>query len=194
MGAYDEPVLMAAGDQAVVVEYGDEIDPEINSIVHRAVAAIEGADIDGVVEVVPTYRSALVYYDPFQVTFDDIAAALRGLSLESDEGEDMHRIVEIPTLYGGDYGPDLPFVASNAGMSEQDVVEIHSGTDYLGVRDGLQPGIPIPGRTRSQTRHPSPQVSQDLDPRRFRRNRRDPDRRLSRGQSGRLAAHWKDSD
>ena len=145
MPAYDQPILMPAGDLAVVVEYGDEIDPEINSIVHRAVAAIEGADIDGVVEVVPTYRSALVYYDPFQVTFDDIAAALRGLSLESDEDEDMHRIVEIPTLYGGDYGPDLPFVASNAGMSEQDVVEIHSGTDYLVYAMGFSPGFPYLG-------------------------------------------------
>ena len=145
MGAYDQPVLMPAGDQAVVVEYGDEIDPEINSIVHRAVAAIKGADIDGVVEVVPTYRSALVYYDPFQVTFDDIAAALRGLSLDSGEAEDVRRVVEIPTLYGGDYGPDLPFVASNAGMSEQDLVEIHSGTDYLVYAMGFSPGFPYLG-------------------------------------------------
>ena len=66
MPAYDQPKLMPAGDHAVVVEYGDEIDPAINSVVHRAVAAIERADIDGVVEVVPTYRSTLVYYDPFQ--------------------------------------------------------------------------------------------------------------------------------
>ena len=145
MPAYDQPILMPAGDLAVVVEYGDEIDPHINSIVHRAVAAIERADIDGVVEVVPTYRSALVYYDPFQAAFDDIAAALRGLSLDSDEVEDASRIVEIPTLYGGDYGPDLPFVASNAGVSEQEVVEFHSGTDYLVYAMGFSPGFPYLG-------------------------------------------------
>ena len=145
MPAYDQPILMPAGDLAVVVEYGDEIDPLINAIVHRAVAAIERADIDGVVEVVPTYRSALVYYDPFQAAFDDIAAALRGLSLDSDEVEDASRIVEIPTLYGGDYGPDLPFVARNSGMSEQEVVEIHSGTDYLVYAMGFSPGFPYLG-------------------------------------------------
>ena len=145
MPAYDQPLLMPAGDLAVVVEYGNEISPHINSIVHRAIAAIERADIDGVVEVVPTYRSALVYYDPFQVTFDDVAAALRGLSLDSDEGEDSGRIVEIPTLYGGDYGSDLPFVASNAGMSEQEVVEIHSGADYLVYAMGFSPGFPYLG-------------------------------------------------
>ena len=145
MPAYDQPILMPAGDLAVVVEYGDEIDPLINAIVHRAVAAIERADIDGVVEVVPTYRSALVYYDPFQAAFDDIAAALRGLSLDSNEVEDVRRIVEIPTLYGGDYGPDLPFVARNSGMSEQEVVEIHSGTDYLVYAMGFSPGFPYLG-------------------------------------------------
>ena len=145
MPTYDQPVLMPAGDLAIVVEYGDEISPDINSIVHRAVAAIERADIDGVVEVVPTYRSALVYYDPFQVAFDDISAELRGLSLDSGEIEDTPRIVEIPTLYGGDYGPDLAFVAHNAGMSEQDVVEIHSGTDYLVYAMGFSPGFPYLG-------------------------------------------------
>ena len=145
MPAYDQPKLMPAGDLAVVVEYGDEISPNINAIVHRAVAAIERADIDGVVEVVPTYRSTLVYYDPFQVAFDDIAEALRGLSLDSGEAEDVRRVVEIPTLYGGDYGPDLPFVASNAGMSEREVVQIHSGADYLVYAMGFSPGFPYLG-------------------------------------------------
>ena len=145
MPAYDQPVLMPAGDLAVVVEYGDEISPDLNSIVHRAVAAIERADIDGVVEVVPTYRSTLVYYDPFQATFDDISAALRDLSLDSGEADDARRIVEIPTLYGGDYGPDLPFVASNAGMFEHDVTEIHSSADYLVYAMGFSPGFPYLG-------------------------------------------------
>ena len=162
MPMYDQPLLMPAGDLAVVVEYGDEIDPAINSIVHRAVAAIERADIDGVVEVVPTYRSTLVYYDPFQAAFDDIAAALRGLSLDSGEAEDVRRVVEIPTLYGGDYGPDLPFVASNAGMSEQEVVEIHSGADYLVYAMGFSPGFPYLGGLDSRLNTPrlkSPRTS-----------------------------------
>ena len=145
MPAYDQPTIVPAGDLAVVVEYGDEIDPEINAIVHRAVAEIKRADIDGVVEVASTYRSALVYYDPLQTAFDDIAAALRGLSLDSGEVGDVRRIVEIPTLYGGDYGPDLSFVASNAGMSEQKVVQIHSGTDYLVYAMGFSPGFPYLG-------------------------------------------------
>ena len=162
MPAYDQPILMPAGDLAVVVEYGDEISPDINSIVHRAVAAIERADIDGVVEVVPTYRSALVYYDPFQVAFDDISAELRGLSLDSGEIEDARRIVEIPALYGGDYGPDLAFVASNAGLSEREVVEIHSGTDYLVYAMGFSPGFPYLGGLDSRLDTPrlkSPRTS-----------------------------------
>ena len=162
MGAYDQPLLMPAGDLAIVVEYGDEIDPEINGIVHRAVATIERADIDGVVEVVPTYRSALVYYDPFQVAFDDVSDALRGLTLDSDDDEDVHRIVDIPTLYGGEYGPDLPFVASNAGMSEQEVVQTHSGTDYLVYAMGFSPGFPYLGGLDSRLNTPrlkSPRTS-----------------------------------
>ena len=162
MPTYDQPVLMPAGDLAIVVEYGDEISPDLNAIVHRAVAAIERADIDGVVEVVPTYRSALVYYDPFQVAFDDITAAIRGLSLDSSEAEEVRRIVDIPTLYGGDYGPDLAFVASNAGLSEREVVEIHSGADYLVYAMGFSPGFPYLGGLDSRLDTPrlkSPRTS-----------------------------------
>ena len=55
------------------------------------------------------------------------------------------RIVEIPTLYGGEFGPDIGFVAENAGMSESDVIEIHSGADYLVYAMGFSPGFPYLG-------------------------------------------------
>ena len=55
------------------------------------------------------------------------------------------RVVEIPTAYGGDFGPDLPFVASHNGLSEADVVSIHAGADYLVYMMGFSPGFPYLG-------------------------------------------------
>ena len=139
------PQFLHAGDQAIVVEFGSVIDPEINALVHRTAAAIDASDIDGVLEMVPTYRSLLVYYDPLEVSLPDLQGQISGLAIGDDESRDEFRIVEIPTLYGGEHGPDLEFVAQNAGMAESEVIALHSGTDYLVYTMGFSPGFPYLG-------------------------------------------------
>ena len=144
-----------------MVEFGSVIDPEINALVHRTAAAIAASDIDGVLEMVPTYRSLLVYYDPLQVSLPELQGQISGLALGDADTRDEYRIVEIPTLYGGEHGPDLEFVAQNAGMSESEVIALHSGTDYLVYTMGFSPGFPYLGGldTKLHTpRLPSPRT------------------------------------
>ena len=50
-------------------------------------------------------------------------------------------VLEIPVLYGGEMGPDLPFVAEHAGLSEEEVIRIHSSTEYLIYMLGFTPGF-----------------------------------------------------
>ncbi len=68
-----EPRFLVAGDAALIVEFGDAIDPAINRRVRGLFLAAEGRRLVGVRDLVPTYRSLLVSYDPLQTTF----AALR---------------------------------------------------------------------------------------------------------------------
>ena len=145
------PAILPAGDSAAVVELGSEIDPAVNAAVHRWAAAIEragvGGAVDGAIEVVPAYASLLIHYDPRLTDFERLRDAV--LSLAPDEGaarsESVGRLVELPTAYGGANGPDLPYVAENAGMSEADAVKIHSSTDYLVYAMGFSPGFPYLG-------------------------------------------------
>ena len=129
----------------MVVEFGAEIDPVLNSLVHRTTAAIERAQLDGVIELVPTYRSLMLHYDPFLTRPDTLQQAILSLDVGDSSEATGQRTVEIPTLYGGEYGPDIGFVAENAGMSESEVIEIHSGTDYLVYAMGFSPGFPYLG-------------------------------------------------
>ena len=142
-------LFLPAGDQAVVVEFGAEIDPAINALVHGTARAIsdaqENGDLYGVTETVPTYRSLLVYYDPLLTTLDALEADIRALDVSADAEARESRIVELPTLYGGEHGPDLAFVAENAGISEEEVIAIHSGADYLVYTMGFSPGFPYLG-------------------------------------------------
>jgi inhibitor of KinA len=133
---------LPAGEAALVVEFGETIDPAVNARVRHLLLAIEGARIRGVRDLVPTYRSLLVSYDPLAVGFDELRAHIE--SLERVAGTDSFappRRVDIPTAYGGPFGPDLPFVASHNGLTEDEVVAIHSNTDYLVHMMGFSPGF-----------------------------------------------------
>ncbi len=143
---YPEPRYLPAGDQALVVELGDEISPETNRKVRDLTLAIEKSAVAGVFDLVPTYRSVLVYYDPAAVSPSDLRSKIARLYRNlGKQGLESPRVVHIPTLYGGEYGPDFDYVAEHAGMAAEDVIRVHSGTDYLVYMMGFSPGFPYLG-------------------------------------------------
>ena len=142
----DSPKFLPAGDQALVVELGDKIDPLVNRRVRDLMDAMEAAKVEGVFDLVPTYRSILVYYDPMRTSPPELEATVTELDRSSeDRNLEEPRTIEIPTLYGGEYGPDLEFVAERAGLTAQEVIDIHSGADYQVYMMGFSPGFPYLG-------------------------------------------------
>ena len=142
---FDEPVFRAAGDQAVLVELGDEISPETNARVHGLAQAIEEAAVDGVVDLIPAYDSLLVQYDATVVSTADLKTRIVELDSGRVETEGSGRVVELPVLYGGEHGPDIDRVAEHAGMPVDEVIGLHSGTGYLVYMLGFTPGFPYLG-------------------------------------------------
>ncbi len=137
-----EARYLAAGEAALVVEFGDAIDPAINRRVRELCLAVDRDTPEGVRDLVPTYRSLLVAYDPRVTTFDALRARLAGLEAGlAHTPAPPPRVVEIPTAYGGEFGPDLAFVAEHNGLTPDDVVAIHAGTDYLVYMMGFSPGF-----------------------------------------------------
>jgi len=145
----DPPRLLPAGDQAITVEFGDEIDLDVNRRVYAFADAVEGAGLSGVVEVVPSYRSLLVQYDVRVTGFAELRGGLQrvlgGLPAEAGAEEGGREVFELPVVYGGDRGPDLEDVAEHAGLTAEEVVGIHSGTAYRVYMLGFAPGFPYLG-------------------------------------------------
>ena len=143
------PKVLPVGDAAVLVEFGESIDPDVNDRVYGFAAAVTAADVDGVEELVPTYRSLLVQYDLHKVNYEDMAARLEELSQVAGGPADTvsrgNVIVHIPMAYGGEYGPDLEDVAEHNSLSSQEVIDIHSGTGYRVFMLGFAPGFPYLG-------------------------------------------------
>jgi len=134
------PRIRDAGDSALLIEWDEAIDPAINARAIATAAAIRGAGISGLRDVVSTYRSVAVFFDPLTVEPDTLRAPLVQLS---DERQPIAqgKTIEIPVTYGGDAGPDLAEVAQWAGLSAEAVVERHSGTDYRVFMLGFLPGL-----------------------------------------------------
>lgn len=138
----DAPRILPAGDSAVIVEFGCEINAGINALVHALDKEIRKKNIQGVIETVPTFRSLEVVYDPCVISGDRLENKLLKLCKPLTVVEAASKkIIEIPVLYGGSYGEDLADVAAYTGLSEEEVIKLHSGTDYLIYMLGFLPGF-----------------------------------------------------
>ena len=134
--------ITVAGDSAINLEFGNVISEKTNGIIRAAAQTLEADPIDGVIELVPTFCSLMVVYNPCVVGYDELTSQVRGKlrGLVATSGG-IHRVVKIPVCYGGDFGPDLADVAEHAGMSAEEVIAIHSGHDYLIDMLGFLPGF-----------------------------------------------------
>ena len=119
------------GDCALLAGFTQRIAPEIGAAVAALNSRVLAAKLPGVTETVPAFASLLVVYDPLVTDYDTLAA----------EG----RLVTIPVCYGGDFGPDLPFVAKHAGLTEAEVIALHTGREYRIYMLGFLPGFPYLG-------------------------------------------------
>ncbi len=143
---YPKALCRYAGDRGLLVEYGDGISPEINHKVRSMAVVVEQSRLNGVIEIIPTYRSLLIVYEPSETDPVTLEAALLDLETRLSEIKiPPPRTVKIPVCYGGDFGPDIQTVAQEHDLSEADVVRLHTEPDYLIYMIGFTPGFPFLG-------------------------------------------------
>jgi KipI family sensor histidine kinase inhibitor len=141
-----EPRFRLAGDRGLLVEYGEGIAPEVNAKVLAMAQLLDAAPPVGLVEVIPTYRSLLLVYEPHQTGPVQLADALKALAVKLDRVAVAEaKTVEIPVCYGGEHGPDIDFVAQRAGVEVEEVALRHSTPEYPIYMIGFTPGFPFLG-------------------------------------------------
>jgi len=139
---YSKPRIRISGDRAVLVEYGDTIDPAVNEKVRAMAALLKRVLPEGVEAVIPAYRNLSLIYNPLVTSPEKILSVLQKMEARLHEIEiPQPRIVEIPVLYGGEFGPDLAVVAEHSGMTMEQVIAIHAGTEYPIYMIGFTPGF-----------------------------------------------------
>ena len=138
--------ILTAGDSSVLIEFGSEISPEVNAKTTALVRLLKEQPTDGIVDMIPSFCALLVNYNPRVISYKAIRKRLSELAaLDVQAAEQSARLFQIPVCYGGDYGPDINYVAEQAGINVQEVIDIHSSRDYLIYMLGFMPGFPYLG-------------------------------------------------
>jgi KipI family sensor histidine kinase inhibitor len=136
---------LPSGDTGLVVEFGDRIDRAINDRVVALDDALRAASIDGVVETVPTYRSLMIHYDPLRIGAAELTARLDAFAAQPAMARHGGQAWRIPTCYQGAHAPDLAEVAARTGLTQAEVVALHSATPYHVYMIGFVPGFAYMG-------------------------------------------------
>jgi inhibitor of KinA len=135
----------ALGDSCVSIEFEHAIDPAVNAKAVALAAAIEGLNRRGIRDVVPTYNTVAVHFDPMAVDRAALQSEMRALAAAAWAPAVEGRVVEIPVEYGGEHGPDLAAVAQFARCSEAEVVRLHTAVSYRVYMLGFLPGFAYMG-------------------------------------------------
>src|SRR5712672_2870097 len=92
--------IVPAGDSAIIVEFDERIDPAVNARTIACAEAIQAADLPGVRDVVPTYRSVAIYFDPLRTNSDLLLESVdRSATQASSTPEIAREPVRIPVCY-----------------------------------------------------------------------------------------------
>jgi inhibitor of KinA len=140
------PLFQPLGDRGFLITLATKIDEEGFQKVRKTRQVLTHPPVEGIIEIIPGYVTVFIFYDPMLLSFQQLADIVEERLIDTQA---VHlappRKVVIPVVYGGDFGPDLPFVAAHNHLSPEEVVAIHSAGRYPVYMLGFTPGFPYLG-------------------------------------------------
>jgi KipI family sensor histidine kinase inhibitor len=159
---YSEPKFLPAGDRYLLIEFGNEMSLEVNFMAHGLAALVASEKPRGVIETAPAFASLLVHYEPVEIGFQQVVDTLRALVRSLGPSDSLvldSRLFYLPTAYLDPWSreayeryiekiakktPDPQLIVEHNGLAdEQELVRIHSGSEYWVAAIGWWPGVPF---------------------------------------------------
>lgn len=138
--------IVPLGDSAITIAFGNEISEHVHQQINQFLHNFRLSKIDGVIECAPAYTSVSIFYNPVIVTYRQLEKKVYSIYQSAMETPKIESIVyRIPVYYGGETGPDLPFIAEYSNCTEQEVIVLHANKEYLIHMIGFVPGFPYLG-------------------------------------------------
>jgi KipI family sensor histidine kinase inhibitor len=139
--AGEPPRFLDAGEAALVVEFGRTVDPAINDRVLALDAALAADPPDGLRELVPTYRSLMIHYDPLRLDREALVSTVRDRLAGPVAPATTGACWIMPCCYEDGFGEDLGEAAGLLGITPEKLVALHSGATLRMYMYGFAPGF-----------------------------------------------------
>ena len=135
------PLFLDAGEAALVVEFGRIVDPEISDRVLALDAALGAAPLQGLRELVPTYRSLMIHYDPLLLDRKALVALVEEKLAMPATRSRAAMLWTLPCCYEAPHGEDLAEMAEIMGLAPAEAAAIHASALYRIYMYGFSPGF-----------------------------------------------------
>ncbi|MGD8562295.1 MAG: allophanate hydrolase subunit 1 [Desulfarculaceae bacterium] len=145
---YKQPLLKPSGDKALRICFGDERSLEVNQPVRTLYKRLINKPLAGITEMVPTYASLTVMYDPQEVILDEFSRSLDALAQEAlaaPEVEVSGRLLMVPVCYEEPYAPDMDYICEHTSLTAPQAISQHTAAPYQVFQLGFTPGCPFIG-------------------------------------------------
>lgn len=132
-----------AGESALIIYFGEHGQPGVAAAVARAASLLRDELGYRLIDLVPSYASLLVLYDPFRTDHLEVRHLIGKVLKRSEEATEQEagRLVTLPVYYGEDAGYDLASLAERVGLTPEEVVELHQQGEYRVYAMGFAPGF-----------------------------------------------------
>ncbi|MBV1787570.1 5-oxoprolinase subunit PxpB [Marinobacterium sp. D7] len=158
--------IAVAGENSLILYFGDTTDPRISAQVQHAVGETERLLGEALIDLVPSYASLLVIYNPFLIDHLEVRRRLQELANNSAEGEVTEgTLIKLPVWYSTESGPDLEALAQKAGLSVDEVIALHATTEYRVYAIGFAPGFAYLGQVDERIAAPRLATPRQVVPR-----------------------------
>jgi len=154
--------IAVAGENALVIRFGDTINPDTLAKVRQAVAIIEVELKDYIIDLIPSYASLVIVYRQEKIRLSSLRRLLRELLTNPQTALiNSGKRVELPVYYSTSSGEDLERVADYQGVTTEEVIDLHSSVEYLVYAIGFAPGFAYLGEVDpalATPRHSTPRL------------------------------------
>ncbi len=138
-------ILLPCGDSALTLQLGEHVDAQTNAriiaLAAEVRALVDDGALGGVIDIVPTYRSLLLRYDPEQIRSARLGAILLAMAGRPAPDQPTGRLWHVPCLYGGEVGQDIEELARMKGLEVEELIALHASVEYRVFMIGFAPGF-----------------------------------------------------
>jgi KipI family sensor histidine kinase inhibitor len=140
------PRILPLGDCGVTIEFGERIDPKIHERVLACMSLLEQEPLPGQLDIVPTYRSVTIYFDPVITDTGSLGATLLSRAVNYTAARPRpSKTLTLPVFYDPAVAPDLEAVAAETRLTAEEVITLHTSVAYRVYMLGFTPGFPYLG-------------------------------------------------